>query len=281
MQLFVDNLTNVDFSYLDAKRGLVGETWLASIRLDGSLDSQGMVVDFGIVKKTLRQWLDDILDHRLLIPSRSQQLQLGSAPSQAQHTQFTWQTEHGHIQCLSPDCALTFIDAEAITPASVAAWSQQQLANTFPQTVEALNLNFLCEEIATPYYHYSHGLKKHAGNCQRIAHGHRSRLHIWINDELNHEQMEKWAKKWQDIYIGTVEDQCPASREDYLAFQYSAQQGDFYLELPASQCDLIPTDSTVEWIAHFIAKQLKAQHTQDKIKVQAFEGLGKGAIVEL
>ena len=51
MHLFVDNLTNVDFSYLDADRGVVGETWLASIVLEGALDEQGMVCDFGIVKK--------------------------------------------------------------------------------------------------------------------------------------------------------------------------------------------------------------------------------------
>ena len=52
MRLFVDQLTNVDFSYLCPARGLLGETWLASIQLVGSLDEQGMVCDFGTVKNT-------------------------------------------------------------------------------------------------------------------------------------------------------------------------------------------------------------------------------------
>ena len=69
MRLFVDNLTNVDFSYLCPVRGLLGETWLAHIELTGALDAQGMVCDFGIVKKHLRDWLDSELDHRLLIPT--------------------------------------------------------------------------------------------------------------------------------------------------------------------------------------------------------------------
>ena len=64
MLLFVDHLTNVDFSFLDERRGLLGETWLANVQLQGDLDDQGMVCDFGIVKKRLRQWLDEELDHR-------------------------------------------------------------------------------------------------------------------------------------------------------------------------------------------------------------------------
>ncbi len=76
MHLFVENLTNVDFSYLDPERGLVGETWLASLVLEAALDEQGMVCDFGIVKKTLRNWLDDTIDHSLVIAKRSSKLTL-------------------------------------------------------------------------------------------------------------------------------------------------------------------------------------------------------------
>lgn len=285
MRLFVDNLTNVDFSYMDASRGVVGETWLANIELRGELDAQGMVVDFGVVKKTLRDWLDDILDHRLLIPRHANNLTMleeGDSPA------FSWNLEDGQrIRCKSPASAFTFIDAESITPESVAKWSQEQLRNTFPATVEQLTLDFSCEEIPHAFYHYSHGLKKHLGNCQRIAHGHRSRINIWVNDELRIDLMQQWARAWEDIYIGTKEDLVPHAKttddaiaNDHYAFAYRAQQGDFSLEIPKSRCYLIDTDSTVELIAAHIAAQVKASLPEDHIKVQAFEGIGKGAIVE-
>ncbi|MFT5117183.1 MAG: 6-pyruvoyl-tetrahydropterin synthase, partial [Kiritimatiellia bacterium] len=76
MHLFVDNLTNVDFSYLDPNRGLVGETWLANIVLEGSLDEQGMVCDFGIVKKTVRDWLDTYIDHCLVVAAEAETIDI-------------------------------------------------------------------------------------------------------------------------------------------------------------------------------------------------------------
>lgn len=280
MRLFVDNLTNVDFSFLDAERGLVGETWLASIELEGNLDDQGMVVDFGIVKKKLRAWLDDILDHRLLVPTDS-----ASLKNKHEHTneviEFEWQSSPGKFICKSPSQSLTFISAEEINMDSVAKWSQEQLAGIFPDTVQNLTIRFSNEHIETPYYHYSHGLKKHQGNCQRIAHGHRSRLNIWINGHFSDDEVAHWAKAWQDIYIATQEDQCESSTDDNFAFSYEAEQGPFYLEVPKTLCYMIDTDSTVELIAHHIAKEIKKKRPNDTVKVQAFEGIGKGAIVEL
>jgi len=280
MHLFVDNLTNIDFSYLDHRRGLVGETWLANAALDGALDNQGMVCDFGIVKKTLRHWLDDQLDHRLLVPTLSPHLALGRDGEQVD---LAWTLHSGErIRVSGPQQAFALVEAEAIGAGSVAAWSVRQLASAFPSSVEQLRLGFTCEEIADPYYHYSHGLKKHSGNCQRIAHGHRSRIRIYLDGERNLEWERNWAERWEDIYLGTREDLVEGSDEKILHFAYRAQQGEFALDIPARRCELVDCDTTVEQLALYIARSIADTIAADlpgtEVQVRAYEGLGKGAI---
>ncbi|WP_250464553.1 6-carboxytetrahydropterin synthase [Microbulbifer litoralis] len=276
MHLFVDNLTNVDFSYLDHRRGLVGETWLANAVLDGALDEQGMVCDFGIVKKTLRNWLDDQLDHRLLVPTQSPHLTLAR---DGERVELHWQIAGGeHIRVSGPEQAFALVAAEAIDSDSVARWSVRQLAPAFPTSVEKLQLSFGCEEIADAYYHYSHGLKKHAGNCQRIAHGHRSRIRVFVDGARHGGWESKWAERWRDIYLGTREDLVTQGDQPELQFAYRAQQGDFALTIPARRCELLDCDTTVEQLAQYIAGQIAAEQPGARVEVRAYEGLGKGAI---
>ena len=64
--LFVENLTVVDFSYLHAKRGMVGESWIVDLELSGELDAQGMVFDFGHIKKTVKRTVDARREHLFL-----------------------------------------------------------------------------------------------------------------------------------------------------------------------------------------------------------------------
>lgn len=283
MRLFVDNLSNVDFSFLHPTRGLVGETWLASVELEGDLDHQGMVCDFGVVKRMLREWLDEKIDHTLLVPTRSPALKQFAASGDSlrgANTSLNWHTRSAPISMTSPSEAVTLIDCEAITAASVAAWCIDQLKPQFPDSVRTLTLRFTPEHIEGPYYHYSHGLKKHKGNCQRIAHGHRSKILIWRNGELSFTDMKHWAEQWQDIYIGTKADVVAEHPSGHYEFHYHAPQGEFLLQVPKAQCYLINTDSTIEFIAQHIASVLKSEHPHDDFTVKAFEGLAKGAIAE-
>ncbi|SHF97089.1 6-pyruvoyl tetrahydropterin synthase [Microbulbifer donghaiensis] len=278
MHLFVDNLTNVDFSYLDHRRGVVGETWLANAALDGALDSQGMVCDFGVVKKTLRHWLDDQLDHRLLVPTRSPHLTL---KQDGEQTALTWQLDDDEVISIAgPEQAFALVEAELISADSVARWSVQQLASAFPTSVERLSLSFTSEEIADPYYHYSHGLKKHDGNCQRIAHGHRSRIQIFLDGERSPEWERNWAERWRDIYLGTREDLLDESDGNTLRFAYRAQQGQFSLGIPAQRCELVDCDTTVEQLAQYIATTIATELPNTEVQVRAYEGIGKGAVAK-
>ena len=299
MRLFVDNLTNLDFSYLHPKRGLVGETWLANIELIGELDEQGMVCDFGIVKKMMRQWLDTEVDHRLLVATQSPHLL--ALTQENDDCTIHWKTvsqnkkdseyEHNYLaRC--PSEAFCFVDAKEINTQNVAHWCIAQLKPLFPQSIKEIKLSFTIETIEGAFYHYSHGLKKHNGNCQRIAHGHRSRIDIWKDGILDTALMSEWAKKWADIYIGTKEDVIPETAKTLdnthidvglpknISFEYRSAQGKFYLSIPKSSSYVINTDTTVELIAHHIAQTLKQENPDHTYRVKAYEGLSKGAIIE-
>jgi len=278
MRLFVDNLTNIDFSYLCPERGLVGETWLAHVQLEGSLNHQGMICDFGIVKKKLRDWLDKTLDHCLLVPAKSSTIR-SSTVDGGTVVELTLPS-HEYVRVESPSAAITLIEVAVVTPETVAEWCLSQLQTMFDSGVVKIYLSFSPETIETPYYHYSHGLKKHEGHCQRIAHGHRSKLLIWRDSQLCIHSMQEWAEKWRDIYIGTEDDRI-FEDENHLGFTYKAQQGVFRLTLPKRSCYLIASDTTVELLAQHLANELSLQYPNTDIHVQAFEGISKGAIVTL
>jgi 6-pyruvoyl-tetrahydropterin synthase len=282
MLLFVDNLTNVDFSFLDPERGLLGETWLANVCLHGELDEQGMVCDFGTVKKVMRHWLDTELDHRLAVPIRSPNIRIDE---DGDFLTIHWQfgTAGEFLSTRSPRDAIALVDAEILTLETIAAWCITQLTQLFPTSVAELELTFSLEAMDGAYYHYSHGLKKHLGNCQRIAHGHRSRIDIWANGHKAPALEQQWASAWADIYLGTREDLTDSPVHQgvsYYYFAYEAQQGKFEITLPQRCCYLMDTDTTVELIAHHIAHKTRQQNPESVIRVKAYEGINKGAIVE-
>lgn len=277
--LFVDNLTVIDFAYLDPDRGLVGESWIADVVLGGKLDDQGMVFDFSHVKRTIKRIIDERVDHRLLIPLNYK----GLSRNQDTPDTFTWNlTDGSHIVHTSPDEAVVWLSAETVVPSKVAALLEHELMAVLPANVTSVDIHLREDVIAGAYYHYVHGLKKHLGNCQRIAHGHRSPIRIDRNGKRDEELESAWARLWQDIYVGSEEDAVRRHVEEdgvaYITFEYEANQGEFALTLPEASVYMMDTDTTVEFIAAHIADRLKAEFPSDIILVKAYEGVGKGAI---
>lgn len=280
MQLFVDHLTVIDCSYLHPEHGIEGESWIVDVALEGGLDAQSMVMDFGHVKKRLKAAIDREVDHKLLVPMKSPHLlQLeGDEPSIKLRWQDAQSREWEHH---SPAEALCQIDAPAITSESVRAYVAACLTSEIPETVEKLNITLRHEALEEGmYYHYSHGLKKHDGNCQRIAHGHRSKLEIWKDDALAVQEIRRICEEWAHIYLVSQED-IVEQTATHLVSAYDAPQGRFYLKAPHGACAILPEDSTVERIAEHLAKQLKDSQPDASWHVKAYEGVRKGAMVQL
>ncbi|MBZ0333876.1 6-carboxytetrahydropterin synthase [Marinobacter sp. AL4B] len=277
--LFVDNLTVIDFAYLDPTRGLVGESWIADVVLGGELDDQGMVFDFSNVKRTIKRVIDERVDHRLVIPRGYEGLHWNEDQA---HT-FRWDlTDGSHIIHTSPDEAVVWLSSEHLEKSAVAALLEKELKAVLPGNVTTVEINLREDIIEGPYYHYVHGLKKHLGNCQRIAHGHRSPIRINRNGQRDTGLEKRWAKLWEDIYVGTEEDVTRRfvgdDGQQYISFDYEANQGEFALTLPERRVYMLETDTTVELIAAHMADVLKAEFPSDEIRVKAYEGVGKGAI---
>lgn len=275
MKLFVDDLTHVDFSYLDAQRGLLGESWVVRLELDGSLNDEGMICDFGIVKKRVKNWFDAGIDHALAIARGMPGIVI---TEQDNRTEVVWRDADGMpFRCAGPDQAFALLDVDAITPDAVAHWCESRLKALFPDEVVGLKLTLYPESIDDSFYHYSHGLQKHQGNCQRIAHGHRSRVQVSVSGKRDTAQEAFWAEQFRDIYIGT-QAHLQAEKDGVSYFSYTAPQGDFELSLRSDRVYLIDTESTVEQIAEHMAGISAQNCPGQQVEVCAFEGLGKGAI---
>ncbi len=294
MQLFVNDLTVIDFSYLCNIRGIVGESWIVDVLLDGSLNEQSMVLDFAVVKKQIKAIIDDAVDHKLLLPMQSNGLVLKDSPHHKNHQTIDFFSGIGSYHLQSPQCAFAPIDSLTITTEIVTQHLTKIILAELPSNVQGLTLSLRPEVIDGDYYHYTHGLKLHDGNCQRIAHGHRSKLQIFIDGIKNKNLEAIWCKRWQDIYIASEADrvcidEIQLSTEakqhltpDHQFFAYVAPQGRFDIAVSTKILDVVDCDSTVELLADFIVRKLKADNLEianKEVKVIAYEGVSKGAIV--
>jgi 6-pyruvoyl-tetrahydropterin synthase len=276
-RLFVDNLTVIDCSILDPKRGLIGASWSVDIELGGELDKQSMVFDFSKVKKTIKQWIDHEVDHKLLVPTDYE----GSTLSQdGENTDITFiPNTNEQIEHSSPTSSLCRIHTKRISRKGVREYIVKGLAKVLPDNVNDIKVTLNIEASTGRYYSYSHGLKKHDGNCQRIAHGHRSKIEIWKNKRRNRKLESQLAARWQDIYLGTSEDVSEFAHGQ-VRFGYQTDQGVFSLTLPEERVYLIDSDTTVECIAEHLLSVLEQEMPNSSFKVRAYEGISKGAIAE-
>ena len=276
--LFVDNLTVIDFSYLHHERGIVGDSWQVDIELSGALDEQGMVFDFGEVKRQIKHIIDQETDHRLWVPTKA----LGySAKLNNSQLALTFALlSGGVIHHQSPVDAVLLLDVENIQKGQVASFLQQKIQAVLPKNVTEVRIFLRSEVIQGAFYHYTHGLQKHAGQCQRIAHGHRSRIQITVDNQRQADIEAHWASRLNDAYIATqahIRKTCLVSNISHTELGYKAAQGEFFIRLPTDRVFVMEAETTVENIAAELA-QLSAKQYRQSVLVRAYEGIGKGAL---
>jgi len=267
---------------------MVGESWILDVVMSGELNEMSMVLDFSRVKKQIKQLVDEYVDHRLIVPTNNSRIHVAESKPGYATVDLLRDDKSIHLNC--PDQAYCFIEDDAVTIESVTQHLYQVLNGKLPANVQGLELTLRHEKIDGAFYHYTHGLKKHDGNCQRIAHGHRSPVELFVDGQRDAELEQQWAERWEDIYLGSNEDEVALSElnlskhaatisdSTHYGFRYTAPQGEFELAIARSETEVLNTDTTVELLACYIADQVSPQVMGKSLEVVAYEGVGKGAM---
>jgi 6-pyruvoyl-tetrahydropterin synthase len=269
--LFLRDFSVLDYAYFDPRLGLQGESLYVSAALEGELDAQGFIFDFGPAKKLLKKIVDERLDHKFLVPKSLSSL---SAPGE-------------NFEYEAPLEAIERIDSDSVNREALEAFLEQEARAVMPPNVRRVRFHLREDPrfLVEANFRYTHGLRLHEGNCQRLFHGHRNPVEVWL-DGQRAPQWEGWlAREWEgahfvhqetlrggDFQLGRRQKKNPAQVEIY----YRSPQGEFRAKMPASRIIVLATEPSIENIAR-LGYQLLEQEGLMGHTVVAYEGLNKGS----
>lgn len=280
LKLFSRQLTALDYAFFGRQGGPVGDSLWVSATLAGTADEESMIYDFSPFKKRVKSLVDELCDHKLLAPKSC----LTEESGDSVHMQA--ECAAGKIEYSAPKVAVCLMDGE-VNPDSIRSFLEREILKRLPGNVSGLSIELEKESIPEDEacYHYTHGLRQHRGNCQRLLHGHRSRIYVLQDDNRSPEIEREISEMWRDIHLSALENITdksrvePGKRQTHLEqveISYRSGQGEFRLRMPGSLIYVMEEETTVENIARHLAEVIAKKHP-GKIEVVAFEGIDKGA----
>jgi 6-pyruvoyl-tetrahydropterin synthase len=291
--LFCDNLTVIDYSYLDKELGVVGNSLIVNVEFIGKIDEEGILYDFSYAKKKVKEIIDEKCDHRLLVPKGT----LKEDKNQI-FLDFPFGNDQSLLNFRGPAQAVLELHENEVTYEGIRIFLEREIAVEMPDNIEMVKVELLEEEKKDSIFlSYSHGLKGHYGNCQRLFHGHRSTLEIYINDQRNLDLEKQFVEKyfetpayyvlWENIFnqeeiLNLLKDDDIEGCHPQIAnvhFGYTSGQGEFKGSLPGKSVCIVKQESTVENLSKYFYSLVKPMvDKKDRVSVHAYEGINKGAI---
>lgn len=135
MKLFINDLTVMDFSFLDAEAGLIGDSLIVDIILEGELNAESMVMDFSHAKKTIKNEIDKLADHVLIVPEQNSHIIVSHAGTT---TGVAMLRKNGETQCFisGPQESFWLVQADNITSRFLKSQIEKHLLAYLPQGVK-------------------------------------------------------------------------------------------------------------------------------------------------
>ncbi|MBL7664552.1 MAG: 6-carboxytetrahydropterin synthase [Bacteriovoracaceae bacterium] len=292
--LFYDHVTVLDYAYLDDHQGLVGNSLMVDVEFIGETDDEGVVFDFSYAKKKVKEIIDRECDHRLVIPKNLAKYEAGLV-----QFEYKYGYQDLSLKYIAPAEAVCEIPSAYVSEANLQAHLEELVMKEMPNNVSAIKLKLREEKLSTgdQFFNYTHGLKEHYGNCQRLMHGHRSTLEVYTNNERRHDIEKELIQNqfsgnihfcfWENVENKNEIQKLTGEKNPIGRFKnlppvyikYSGNQGLFQGWLPGNSIYFMATETTVENLSIHFCQLVKSVQNDPlcTVKVRAFEGVGKGS----
>lgn len=301
ISLFYENVTVLDYAYLDDHHGPVGNSLIVNVELIGQTGDDGVLYDFSNAKSKVKEIIDRDCDHRLVVPRGISKTKDGKV-----YTDYEFGYSRSSLEYTCPEDGICEIPYSHVSYANLSSYLEEIVLKEMPKNVISVKVGLTQEESDDNacYFHYTHGLKDHYGNCQRLFHGHRSTLKVFVNGEREEEIEDSICRDtlsgnihfayWENVsnkneLLNSMglkyDDILPEGRLENIpnvVLSYNSSQGSFLATINPSSVYFLNQETTVENLSIHFAELIKSSlDDRDKVSVYAFEGIGKGAIATL
>jgi 6-pyruvoyl-tetrahydropterin synthase len=290
--LFYKNVSTLDFAYVVDSERVIGCSLYVDVQFEGSEDRDGVIYDFSIAKNRVKSLIDEFIDHRLIVPNKI-----------VKEVADRYFIKIGMMEYLAPKEAFCLIDEEVkdeVKYKDIEKFAEKLILNELPDNISFIKITLREEVSDSSFFNYTHGLKNHYGNCQRLLHGHRNQIEIWTSNIRRGDLEKQFIKKYLscDIHFVYFEnvinkeellvlngDQRPhgkIDRGELVFIEYSSTQGKFSLKIPLKNCYFVDSETTIENMAAIFLKHVAIDYLiNSDLKIVAYEGIGKGASCKL
>lgn len=281
--LFVNDLTVLDCAIWHPQRGPIGMSWNVDIEFIGGVDDEGVVFDFSHAKKAAKKVIDDLADHRLVVPNK---LTKPAPEKDSNELIINTDVPYSLFYC-GPEEAFCAIDNASVS-GLIDYLEFAILEEIDRENVYEVKLKFKDERDTTSdepphrFYHYTHGLKEHYGNCQRLFHGHQSTVKVFVNGVQRKDIELAVCDLFADKHLAYLENivENEDSEDKRIHVKYESSQGTFEAKIARENVLIFPYETTVEYISKYIAEWVLTVFPATAtgiIEVHAYEGIGKGS----
>ena len=274
--LFIKDADRIDSAVWNEGEGIKGQSWHVDITIEGSLDDNGFIYDFSLLKKTLKNTLKGCLDHALLVPNQAKNILVTLEEDKIK-------VADGSFMFEGPANSVFFLPCQYVTRSAIESALNGILKEKLPARVLRVRTKLREEESQKgAFFHYTHGITGHDGHCQRLFHGHRSLIEVFINGKRR-EDLESFLAGnllKGSIHIGD-EGQVSRKEAGLVHLAYRARDGVFKGTVPEERFLLVEKGTSIETIVEFFAEKLSSyMEPKDHLEVYGYEGIGKGAMAE-